>query len=141
MSSFTLEPSISCPVIHDDDLALGYMAEMERTGELKGAFSPHPDLTIITAHNYTEESLLERNLRHLGLHECCEVIQPPAGMTWRNTVKIELYQVLNRFFLSHCTGPGGAGGRESASPEALVLVKSMLMASAPPAARCGYRHS
>ncbi len=90
MSSFTLDPSITCPIIHHDPLALKYMAEIEHTGELKGAFNPHPDLTIVTAHNYTEPSLLERNLSHLGLRECCDVIQLPESTTWLNTFKIEL---------------------------------------------------
>ena len=90
MPSFTLDPSIACPVIHHDPLAMKYMAEIEHTGELKGAFNPHPDLTIVTAYNYAETSLLERNLSHLGLRECCDVIRLPESTTWLHTFKIEL---------------------------------------------------
>ncbi len=90
MSSLYREPWSSCPVIHRLDYAESILKRLEGTGELKGAFKSHPDLTILTAHDSPEPSLLEQNLSHLGIRECCEVLHPTEGVTWRNTMKTEL---------------------------------------------------
>ena len=89
-SSFDLDRSIGCPMIHQAGKAESFLEKIKRTGELNGAFKAHRDLTFVTAHNYAEPSLFEQSLSYVGLRECCEVLQPAAGVTWRNTLKIEL---------------------------------------------------
>jgi hypothetical protein len=90
MSSFDLDQSIRCPVIHQARLAEKFLKEIKQTGELKESFKPHPDLTILTAHNYAKPPLIEQSLAHLGIRECCDVLKPAEGVTWRNTLKIKL---------------------------------------------------
>ena len=90
MSSFTLDRSIRCPVIHQERCATNFLEEIKRTRTLKGAFKAHPDLTFATVHNYAEPSLFEQSLSHLGIRDCCDVLKPAKGATWRGTLKIEL---------------------------------------------------
>ena len=90
MSSCYREDWSTCPIIHRCEYANIIHAMLKRTGQMKGAFKLNRDLTILTAHDSPEPSLLEHNLSYLGIRECCDVLQPAKGVTWRNTMKIEL---------------------------------------------------
>ena len=55
------------PLVHHRFHSRDQFATMEKSGRLKNAFRTPDNLSIFTAHNYTSESLLERNLNYLGV--------------------------------------------------------------------------
>jgi hypothetical protein len=84
-----LGAGISAPIVHDDEIAQGIQASLERAGTLRNAFSCPSDLSIFTAHNYPEPSLLERNLAFLGVSNV-HVINRPVT-TWSNSLRVRWF--------------------------------------------------
>jgi hypothetical protein len=79
----------TAPIVHDDPIAGNVHEAMEAEGHARNAFRCPEDLTIFTAHNYSEPSLLERNLRYLGISNF-HVINRPVKV-WSNSLRIRWF--------------------------------------------------
>jgi len=79
----------TAPVIHDSQLAHRMQLWMEHEGSLKFAFQMPEGLSIFTAHNYDNKSLLERNLDFLGIHnyDVIKINMKP----WNHTLRVKWF--------------------------------------------------
>jgi len=55
------------PITHRKKHVIRQFEEMKIDGSLKGKFKTPENLTILTCHNYDYESILEQNLKYLGV--------------------------------------------------------------------------
>ena len=95
----------TAPIVHDDPIARNVHEAMEAEGRLRNAFRRPDELSILTAHNYPEPSLLERNLQYLGISNV-HVINRPVKV-WSNSLRVRWFvEYLERECeYSVCPGP------------------------------------
>jgi hypothetical protein len=77
------------PIIHDIQTARRIHTEMVRTNRLRDALRRPDWLSVFTAHNYPDPSLLERNLEHLGVTGYTVINRPVE--TWSNSLRIRWF--------------------------------------------------
>lgn len=77
------------PIVHDYQFARRIFAKLRRSGRLKNAFRCPDELTIFTAHNYRNSSLLEANLQYLGIDDY--VVLNRRVEVWSNSLRIKWF--------------------------------------------------
>lgn len=93
---------INSPIIHDRHIVKDYFESMIDLNLYKNEFKLPDDLTLITCRNfgsmedriidslkgYEHESILESNLKYLGINNL--IVLKDQRLPWRNTFKIEM---------------------------------------------------
>lgn len=76
------------PITHRTKYAEKQWEEMLSSGDKKGKYRCPDGLTIVTCHNYEEETLLEKNLKYLGIEGL--VVLKGGDTPWRSVCKVDL---------------------------------------------------
>jgi hypothetical protein len=76
------------PITHRMKIATMQFVGMQRTGELRHKYKTPKNLTIITAHNYEQESLFEKNLEFLNMDYL--IFKLPPTYKWVSITKLKL---------------------------------------------------
>lgn len=81
--------NINACVIHDSQVAYNTQLWLEKTCHLKACFQKPDNLSIFTAHNHPDISLLERNMDYLGIsgYDVCRI----DNNKWNNASRIKYF--------------------------------------------------